>query len=70
MRNAWYLKRVLPSQTFSACLRKAWRNEKMSIALARIEGREIEEPKATTYSPELLQVPADYYGVRGMCYGD
>lgn len=28
MRNAWYLKRANASMTFSACLRKAWRNEK------------------------------------------
>ena len=26
MRNAWYLKRANASMTFSACLRKAWRN--------------------------------------------
>ena len=28
VRNAWYLKKSQPSMTFSACLRKAWRNEK------------------------------------------
>ena len=26
VRNAWYLKKSQPSMTFSACLRKAWRN--------------------------------------------
>lgn len=70
MRNAWYLKKVQPAQTFSACLKKAWRNEKLAIRTARIEGRTIEAPKATNYCPELLQVPAYYYGVRGAYYGD
>ena len=27
VRNAWYLKKSQPSMTFSACLRKAWRND-------------------------------------------
>ena len=31
MRNAWYLKKSQPSMTFSACLRKAWRNEKLAV---------------------------------------
>lgn len=35
-RNAWYLKKSQPSMTFSACLRKAWRNEKQMIMTARI----------------------------------
>ena len=26
MRNAWYLKKVQPSMSFSASLKKAWRN--------------------------------------------
>lgn len=39
VRNAWYLKKSQPSMTFSACLRKAWRNEKQMIMTARIEGR-------------------------------
>lgn len=70
MRNAWYLKKVVtPTTSFGECLRKAWRNEKMNMAMARIEGRTIEESKAT-YRPELLQIPANYYGVRGMYYGD
>ena len=28
MRNAWYLKRANASMSFSACLKKAWRNER------------------------------------------
>lgn len=70
MRNAWYLKRVQPSKSFGECLRKAWFNEKLAVMTARVEGRTIEESRATTYHPELLQVPADYYGVRGAYYGD
>lgn len=74
MRNAWYLKKVQPSMTFSACLKKAWRNEKLTIMKAKIEGRNLAEEdaraKMTSYRPELLTVPADYYGVRGMYYGD
>ena len=55
---------------FSACLRKAWRNEKLAIMTAKIENRPTEQPKATEYRPELLTVPADFYGVRGQYYGD
>lgn len=68
MRNAWYLKKVNASMTFSACLRKAWRNEKQTMRTARIEGRT--ENPVTEYHPELLQVPANYYGVTGQYYGD
>ena len=39
VRNAWYLKKSQPSMTFSACLRKAWRNENQMIMTARIEDR-------------------------------
>lgn len=70
MRNAWYLKRVQPSKSFSECLRKAWRNEKLAVMTARVEGRTTEEPTTTTYRPELLQVPANYYGVANRYYGD
>lgn len=70
MKNAWYLKRVQSSMTFSACLKKAWRNEKLAIMTARIENRPTEQPKATEYRPELLKVPTGFYGVRGMYYGD
>ena len=70
MRNAWYLKRANASMTFSACLRKAWRNEKLAMLTARIENRPTEQPKATEYRPELLIVPADYYGNSRTYYGD
>lgn len=70
MRNAWYLKKVQPSMTFSACLKKAWRNEKLAMMTARIENRPTEQPKTTEYHPELLKVPTGFYGVRGMYYGD
>lgn len=70
MKNAWCLKQVQPSMTFSACLKKAWRNEKLAMLTARIENRPTEQPKATEYRPELLTVPSDFYGVRGMYYGD
>lgn len=70
MRNAWYLKRVQSSLSFGACLKRAWRNEKLTMITARIENRPLEEPKVTEYHPELLIVPADYYGVRGRYYGD
>lgn len=49
---------------------KAWRNEKLAIMTAKIENRPTEQPKATEYRPELLTVPSDFYGVRGMYYGD
>ena len=60
MKNAWYLKRANASMSFSACLKKAWRNEKLAMLTARIENRPTEQPKATEYRPELLIVPADY----------
>jgi hypothetical protein len=69
MKNAWYLKRV-SSMAFAACLRKAWRNEKLAMMRAKIEKRPTEQPKATEYRPGLLTVPADYYGVRKQYYGD
>lgn len=73
-RNAWYLKKANASMTFSACLKKAWRNEKMAVMTARIEGRNLAEEdaraKTTAYRPGLITIPADYYGVRGMYYGD
>lgn len=70
MRNAWYLKRANASMSLSACLRKAWRNEKLAIMTAKIENRPTEQPKSTDYRPELLTVPTGFYGVRGMYYGD
>ena len=70
MRNAWYLKKANTSMSFSTCLRKAWRNEKLAMLTAKIENRPTEQPKATEYRPELLKVPTGFYGVRGMYYGD
>lgn len=71
MRNAWYLRKVQPSMTLAACLRKAWSNEKRNILLAKIEGRNLTQEDAR---PELpwtpIEVPADYYGERGRYYGD
>ncbi len=73
-RNAWYLKRAQPSMSFSACLSKAWRSEKLAMLAAKIEGRNLAEEdaqaKTTTYNPELLTIPADYYGEYGRYYGD
>ena len=70
MRNAWYLKRANASMSFSACLKKAWRNEKLAMLTAKIENSPTEQPKATEYRPELLIVPADYYGNSRTYYGD
>ena len=70
MKNAWYLKRANASMSFSTCLKKAWRNEKLAILTAKIENRPTEQPKATEYRPELLIVPADYYGNSRTYYGD
>ena len=61
MRNAWYLKKVQPSMSFSASLKKAWRNEKLAMMTRRVENRPMEQPKAAEYRPQLLAVPADYY---------
>lgn len=69
MRNAWYLKRVQPSQDFAACLKKAWRNEKLAMMTAKIENRPMTAPKVADWKP-LATIPADYYGVRGRYYGD
>ena len=60
MRNAWYLKRANASMTFSACLRKAWRNEKLAVMTAIIENRPMEEPKRPALDPIPLIIPADY----------
>ena len=54
MKNAWYLKRANGSMSFSTCLKKAWRNEKLAIMTAKIENRPTEQPKATEYRPCLL----------------
>ena len=74
MKNAWYMFRVKMGKTFAACLKKAWWNEKYNHLVALCEGRDLAEEdaraKTTTYRPELLTVPADYYGERGRYYGD
>lgn len=70
MRNAWYLKKVQPSMSFSASLKKAWRNEKLVMMTRRVENRPMEQPKAAEYRPQLLAVPADYYGNSRTYYGD
>ena len=70
MRNAWYLKKVQPSMSFSASLKKAWRNEKLTMMTRRVENRPMEQPKAAEYRPQLLAVPADYYGNSRTYYGD
>ena len=70
MKKAWYLKKVQPSMTFSACLKKAWRNEKIAVMTAIIENRPMEEPKAAALDPLLLIIPADYYGDSRTYYGD
>ena len=62
MKNAWYLKKVQPTMTFSACLKKAWRNEKISVLTAIIENRPMEEPTRPALDPLPLIIPADYYG--------
>lgn len=69
MRNAWNLKRANASMTFSACLRKAWRNEKLAVMTAIIENRPMEESKVAEWHP-LANVPADYYGNSRTYYGD
>ena len=70
MRNAWYLIKVQPSMSFSASLKKAWRNEKLAMMTRRVENRPMEQPKAAEYRPQLLAVPADYYGNSRTYYGD
>lgn len=69
MKNAWYLKKANTSMSFSTCLRKAWRNEKLAIMTAKIENRPMEEPKVAEWHP-LANVPADYYGNSRTYYGD
>lgn len=51
-RNAWYLKRANASMSFSACLKKAWRNEKLAMLTARIENarRSSRRPRSTAPS--------------------
>lgn len=52
MKNAWYLKRANVSMSFSTCLKKAWRNEKLAIMTAKIENarRNSRRPRSTAPS--------------------
>lgn len=76
MRNAWYLKSVQPMMSFSECLKKAWRNEKLRIMQRLAEGMPADEPAATTYrpadSPAFAAGCLAYYaeGRNGQYYGD
>ena len=70
MKNAWYLKKVQPGKSLGDCLRKAWRNEKLAMMTRRVENRPMEQPKAAEYRPQLLAVPAGYYGNSRTYYGD
>lgn len=70
MKNAWYLKKANASMSFSTCLKKAWRNEKLAIMTAKIENRPMEEPKRAALDPLPLIIPADYYGNSRTYYGD
>lgn len=77
MRNAWYLKRVvMKAQSFGACLRKAWRNEKLRIMQRLAQGLSIEEPTSTTSgqgsSPDFVAGCIAYYAKArpGQYFGD
>ena len=50
MKNAWYLKRANTSMSFSACLKKAWRNEKLAMLTARTVRRSSRRPRSTVPS--------------------
>ncbi len=50
MKNAWVLKRFNKTMSFAACLRKAWFNEKMNVARAKVEGR-VETNEVKNYEP-------------------
>ena len=69
MRNAWYLRRANASMTFSACLRKAWRNEKLAVMTAIIAGSRMEGSKVAEWR-RLAIDPDDYYGNSRTYYGD
>lgn len=74
MRNAWYLKGVIPL-TFSACLRKAWYNERQALLTARIEERVLETAPRPYNLPGGMAFEAgclDYYANarNGHYFGD
>ena len=59
MRNAWYLKKVQPSMSFSASLKKAWRNEKLAMMTRRVENRPMEQPKAARSYWQFLRTTTE-----------
>ena len=59
-RNAWYLKKANASMSFSACLRKAWRNEKLAVMTA----------PTSEYCPIPMTAAANYYGAQGQYCGN
>ena len=64
-RNAWYLKKANASMSFSACLRKAWRNEKLAVMTAIIENRPMNSqnpPDGGAETPRPRSDPADNPG--------
>ena len=67
--KAIYNKSKIMKMSFSTCLRKAWRNEKMAVMTAKIENRPMEESKGAEWHL-LTNVPADYYGNSRTYYGD
>lgn len=70
MKNAWYLKKANATMSFSACLKKAWRNEKQMIMTARIEGRTLATALTSEYCPIPMTAAANYYGAQGQYCGD
>ena len=56
--------------SFSACLRKAWRNEKLAVMTAIIENRSDGGAETPRLDPIPLIIPADYYGDSRTYYGD
>lgn len=65
MSNAWYMKKTfMKTKSFGECLRKAWRNEKIAVRTAQLEGRTLAEPKVTvqeSVSPSFIAGCLAYY---------
>lgn len=74
MSNAWYIFRngVYGITSFGKALAKAWWNMKMKIVHLLTEGLDpnIELNKDAHACNSLVAVPADYYGQKGVYYGD
>lgn len=72
--NAWYLKKtVMPAAGFGACLRRAWRAEKMRRAQRLAAGMPANEPGPagcrTDHHPEFVAGCIAYYAeARPGCY--